>query len=148
MESVRNAIEAIKVAIDQLEVKRLEDTITEIETETYNVLRASYEILARTSIVGSMVDNQNKPLFKHSNSDTLWEYIYRLVSSMGPISFRNLLNSLLRERQLGSKALNHSKICEALDLSRGTVGYYISKKRGMPSDTLERIINYILFTNN
>lgn len=148
MESIRNAVEAINIAIEQLEVKRLDDTITEIETEAYNVLRATYEMLARTIMIESMLDKGGKPIFKHSGPDTLWEFIYRLVSSMGPISFRNLLNLLLRERQLGSKALTQAKIGEAIDINPQTISNYVNKKSAMNTNILERIINYILFTNN
>ena len=147
MDIIIKAIESVSAAISELEVKRFDDTITDAETEAYSVLRACYEMLARTYIIESMTDKRGKGLFKHSGPDTLWEFIYRLVSSMGSISFRKLLNALLNERLLGPKKLTQVKIGEAIDVHHNTISCYLRNKQSISSDNLEKIINYILETN-
>jgi len=148
MGTIKAAIEAVQSAIIELEEKDYLSDLTGPETEALTVLRVSYEILARTAIAETIIDPEatKNLLFKHTGPDTVEEFVYRLISGYGDISFRNLLEAMLRKRQIGTNRLTQIKISEAIDISSGAISAFINNKYGIHSATLEKIINYILQT--
>lgn len=146
MSTITNAVESILSAIADLESQ---GELTDPETEALAVLRACYEMLARTIIVESIIETETvprAPRFPHSGPNTKEEFIYRLVSGMGDISFRTLLIAMVREREVGPKPLTRLKIVESVGISRDSISTFTRNKNAMNSDNLEKVINYILKT--
>jgi len=147
MHPLIKAIASIQEAISELETQKDYGSVTKEEAELLNVLKASYHMLARTTLLSILMEAEGMPVFKPSKPDTTEEFIFQIVKGKGEISLRDLLKTLIDNRATGTNKLSMLQIGKDTGISRDNITNFLKGKTSyMTSSNIEKIINYILST--
>ena len=140
------SIKAISKEIEILEGLRDFGDITTEQSEYLAVLNCCYELIARTAIIEAETvkstpdmlepgDPEIWPAYMHGVDDTVEAFVFNLITGKG-FDLRRLVKYLVFGRQ--------QKIADEAGIRRATLSDYLTGKKQMTAQNIEKVVNYCL----
>lgn len=147
------ALDNISTEIALLEAERDFGNITDELSELRNVLNFCYDLLSRTALAQAeqveQPEEMKEPGFEDQfvnrygiASNSLADFAFSIVAKKGEVSLKKILDQQLYSAKANN--ITQQKIAEGIGIRQATISDYITDKKSMTADNIEKIINFII----